>query len=135
MGADSTPFDIEVRHDADAVTLALRGELDVATAQRVRQCLHDVLPETAGPVRIDLGDVTFVDSAGVSALLEVRRRVDDADRGFLMGPLSAEATHYLTTSGVLTVLAGGPPPATGGGAEATEAAGSQAREQGSSQST
>ena len=134
MGADSTPFDIEVRQDVEAVTLALRGELDVATAQRVRQCLHDVLVETAGPVRVDLGGVTFVDSAGVSALLEVRRRVDDADRVLLVGPLSAAATHYLNTSGVLTVLAGSPR-ATGGGAEAVAATGSRAGEEGSSQST
>ena len=53
----------------DAATLVvLRGDLDLATAPELRECLVGVIEEGARIV-IDLESVTFLDSAGLGILV------------------------------------------------------------------
>jgi anti-anti-sigma factor len=49
--------------------LALSGELDIATARRLRERLHQ-LKEAGSHVRLDLSRLQFIDSAGAHALAE-----------------------------------------------------------------
>lgn len=60
------------------VVISLTGEVDSATAARLREVVRDALhlPD-AGPVVIDMTDVAFLSSAGLGALVEAHR---DADR-------------------------------------------------------
>jgi anti-anti-sigma factor len=68
-----------VHEDADAVVVALRGELTLATAGGLREQLsaheHD-----AGTVMIDLREVTFIDSSGLGELLGAHQRGHRDDR-------------------------------------------------------
>ena len=62
--------------DLDAtprVRLALHGEIDAATARNGISLLMDANPRPGDAVTLDLSDVDFIDSSGVSMLLEVRR--------------------------------------------------------------
>jgi anti-anti-sigma factor len=61
--------------------LVLAGELDMATADKVRQaalCLlhHDGCDRLV----LDLMDVSFIDCAGLGALIDLRNAASDADR-------------------------------------------------------
>jgi anti-anti-sigma factor len=48
--------------------VAFSGEIDMAVAEEVNAAL-ETWPSAGGPVTIDLSDVTFIDSAGIGALL------------------------------------------------------------------
>jgi len=61
------------RHDGTTVVTA-SGEIDMATAPELRECLA----ETAGKVVVDLRAVSFLDSSGIGALAEARSRLTDA---------------------------------------------------------
>ena len=50
--------------------LKIVGELDVATAPRLTEALRDL---RAGEVVLDLSELTFLDSCGTRALLELAR--------------------------------------------------------------
>lgn len=50
--------------------LSLRGELDVESAPRVRAELAAAIESGATAVMVDLRNVTFLDSSGLSALVE-----------------------------------------------------------------
>lgn len=69
-------FELEPRLDGEALVLAPRGDLDIATAPRLAAAL-DELPGAARKVVVDLRGVTFVDSSGLRGLLLVRRRTQE----------------------------------------------------------
>jgi anti-sigma B factor antagonist len=62
------------RHDRSQV-ITLAGELDVQTAAQLRAEVSAALEERPLPaqVRVDLGDVTFVDSLGLGTLVVGQR--------------------------------------------------------------
>ena len=61
---------INALHGPDGgVVVEVRGELDIACADRLREALHDIadrLRPTA--ITVDLLHVTFIDSTGIGAL-------------------------------------------------------------------
>src|SRR4051794_1652993 len=67
-----------------AHVLRLRGELDLRTVPKLRMRLAEALERGTGPVIIDLTDVTFIDSTGLSALLNALRRLTRAGRGLVL---------------------------------------------------
>ena len=63
------PFRITERDDPDAARrLALTGELDIASTPELRERLHE-LGSTHHRVRLDLSQLEFMDSTGISAIL------------------------------------------------------------------
>jgi anti-sigma B factor antagonist len=63
------------RSDPERPVLVLSGEIDLACADDVAEAGVALLHHTPGPARIvvDLGAVEFLDSSGLSALLQIRR--------------------------------------------------------------
>jgi anti-sigma B factor antagonist len=53
--------------------LHIRGELDLVTSPVVRQSVHDVVAVGRHDVVLDLSEVQFCDSSGVSVLIAARR--------------------------------------------------------------
>ena len=66
---------IEVR-DAGRVRVRLRGELDLASAPRLAECLQR-LSERREQVLLDLDELTFIDMSGLRTLLTA---AEDASR-------------------------------------------------------
>lgn len=60
-------------HDRFAV-LSPRGDIDVATAERLKEAVTEVLLAGDLHVVVDLGRVEFIDSTGLGALIGGRRR-------------------------------------------------------------
>jgi anti-sigma B factor antagonist len=66
------PFEVTAREAGGAVVLELRGELDVATVPLLREALA----ATAGTtVVVDLQELTFMDSSGISAFIHARKQL------------------------------------------------------------
>ncbi len=55
---------VTLRREGDVVVARLEGEIDLATAPDVQRRLEPVLDEHDG-LRLDLGGLTFMDSAGL----------------------------------------------------------------------
>jgi anti-sigma B factor antagonist len=65
---------IRVRHRPGHVLVTVAGEVDIATVAKLRQCLAE---SAAGglPVIMELDEVTFIDAAGLGALVGAARRL------------------------------------------------------------
>ena len=63
-----------------ASVVSVSGEVDVATAPAVRDCLDQVIDRDRGPVIVDLAGVTFIDSTGLGVLIGARQRCAEDDR-------------------------------------------------------
>ncbi|WP_175439193.1 STAS domain-containing protein [Streptomyces vilmorinianum] len=60
--------------DDSSITIALSGELDIATVGRIEPVLSRLATGRAPEVRLDLSGVTFCDSSGVALFLRVHQR-------------------------------------------------------------
>ena len=74
--------------------MSVSGELDQSTAPELRTVLADALGEAAAAaVLVDLSDCNFIDSTGLSLLVETKRRLSEDDGG------SASAVPTRTCAG------------------------------------
>ena len=63
--------------EGDSARLRVSGDVDLGTAQAVRDAICEALDGGAREIEVDLGAVGFLDSTGLSILLHAAR---DADR-------------------------------------------------------
>ena len=64
--------------------LALVGELDVISAPDLAQCLDSVLATPHPRVVLELSDLRFVDSAGVSVLIRAKQDFESRGRTLVL---------------------------------------------------
>ncbi|MCE0761878.1 anti-sigma factor antagonist [Pseudonocardia kujensis] len=89
------PASISLAERADAVVIAVAGELDYTTTPSLRKAIADALDRlSTRPLVLDLTGVTLLGSAGLATL------VDSA----------AEAEHQLTTAGPFRIVVDGTRP-------------------------
>ena len=78
MAFDFPQLELSEEHpDPQTLVVVVSGEIHVSTAPRLAEQLAAV-DRGAGSVVIDLADVGFIDSTGLSVLLEAQRRVTRA---------------------------------------------------------
>lgn len=81
LDVDPTRIDVEVTTSSEGCRVLVRGEVDSSTAPGLCDCLLDVLGRPGlTSVEVDLSQVTFLDSAGLSALAVAHRAAVGADR-------------------------------------------------------
>jgi anti-sigma B factor antagonist len=62
----------------------LRGEIDVASVQKLRADLADVIRREGVDLRVDCSALTFIDSSGIAVLLEANRDLEAQGRHMLI---------------------------------------------------
>ncbi|HKT00671.1 MAG TPA: STAS domain-containing protein [Rugosimonospora sp.] len=68
----------QVHREPEHVRLAVTGDLDLASAGELAQRAAALVPEAPGLLLIDFSGVDFCDSAGIRALLSVRKAAERA---------------------------------------------------------
>ena len=105
----SEPPDLEVtiaRVD-DAVTVTVKGEIDLATSTRLNRDLDGALDQEPVParLRIDLSQVNFMDTSGVAVMLKARRRALEAGARFSVISPSPAIKRLLEITGLASLMA------------------------------
>jgi anti-anti-sigma factor len=72
---DLVEVQIEQREGDDVVVARLTGELDISGADSTGQRIAEAVPSSARGVVVDMSDLDFIDSSGVSMLFALARRV------------------------------------------------------------
>jgi len=78
LSPSTASIDVAVRQlDRDVVLVDTAGEIDLATHRQLETALSGALePPAPGVLIADLSAVSFLDSAGVNALVNVQRRAE-----------------------------------------------------------
>lgn len=98
-------FAIEETAAGGAVTLSVRGELDMHTATLLAERIEASLAPGGHELRLDLGELAFMDSSGLRLLIDLHRRSQrDGWRLRLVAPRREEAALALRVSGADTAL-------------------------------
>jgi anti-anti-sigma factor len=87
-------FDLVVQEVDGGTVLVLAGDLDLVSAPRLAHAVERLTDEP-GPVVLDLRDVSFIDSSGVSALLDVERLADEKRRRLALLQPAGAVTRLL----------------------------------------
>ncbi len=92
---------LSCRVSADGlVTVAIRGDLDVATADWTVRYVTDVINRYDGPVIADLSEVAFCDACGLSALIRVNTYAGQMGRKLELTSPSWSVTKIMRLTGV-----------------------------------
>lgn len=73
--------------DGASAVVHVRGEVDFTGAGRLRALILDLARRRANPLVLDLSGATFLDSTGISLMVQARRRLlDDGAELVLRAP-------------------------------------------------
>lgn len=67
-------FQIEEKSTGALPVVAVTGEIDVATAPQLRECLHRVIADGGSTIVLDILGVTFLDSTALGVLVGALKR-------------------------------------------------------------
>jgi anti-sigma B factor antagonist len=96
-------FSTEVNATDVATVIHVRGEIDLATAERLR----DVIEPHMGPkqtIVLDLSEVEFMDSSALHLLVQARGRLTDNGGSLILRNPSSAAHRLLTVAGANDLL-------------------------------
>ena len=96
---------IETSREGSTVVIAVRGEVDIATAPLLRAVLDGVYAAHPRRVEVDLSEVTFLDSHVLTTLIAARRRLAAARAALALRDPSRQVVRVLAASGLDRVFA------------------------------
>jgi anti-sigma B factor antagonist len=70
---------LDTRTEVDWTVLDVAGEVDLSTAPTLRSRIDELIREGVRHLVVDLTAVGFMDSSGLSVLVSVMKRMEDAD--------------------------------------------------------
>lgn len=88
----------------DRCTLVLRGELDLASRAKLDKALAGLQFERMSKLELDLGEVSFMDSSGVHAVMTVKALCAEHGCELLVPSRSAAVQRLLELTGVFAQL-------------------------------
>ena len=97
-------FQIVARDLEGAPGVALSGEVDVAVVQELTEALDAAIRDSEGAFVVDLSDLEFIDSSGLSALLRARALLGQSDRSLAVVCPAGPVLRLLKLSGVDELL-------------------------------
>jgi anti-sigma B factor antagonist len=93
-------FQIETRRDGAAVVVVVRGELDLASSPALRTELERANAAGAELVILDLRELVFMDSTGLSVVVKAHQHAADSGRRFAIVRGGKQVQRLLSLTGV-----------------------------------
>jgi anti-sigma B factor antagonist len=94
-------LDVQIQAHPGQAILVLHGELDLATKSRLHEVVMAQLGVSGlGTLGLDLTGITFLDSTGISVLVELRRQAQERGISTEIVAVSQRAARVLTIVGL-----------------------------------
>ncbi|HSO96360.1 MAG TPA: STAS domain-containing protein [Acidimicrobiia bacterium] len=100
----AAPFEVTTSIDGDRTTVTVRGEIDLLAAPALRAALLDAAQSGVPDVVLKMADASFLDSTGLSVIVQAWRRLDADGRQLRIAAASVPVTRVITTSGLVELL-------------------------------
>ena len=100
-------LDLHVTTTAGYTVVEVGGEIDMASASELRDCLHQAIDAGSRQLVVDLHQADFIDSMGLGVLVGARRRLfrdGHHDRGIHVVAASGLVARVLRISGLDSVF-------------------------------
>lgn len=100
-------MDIElnsVENEKGAVTVSIKGEIDMSTSPKVRDYLTSLFKKNQKMVVVDLADVPYIDSSGIATLVEGLQWSHSSNNKFRLANLSPTVKDVFEIARLLPVF-------------------------------
>lgn len=99
------PADLRVEVVKGISVVRLTGEIDLSNAELIRRSILETVSNEDLKVVVDLGDVRYVDSAGIRTFFDLALRLAEHDQELILVlPPDSIIRRSLEVGGVLTTL-------------------------------
>jgi anti-anti-sigma factor len=72
-------FTVQLQPRSDVALITVSGELDIASAPELEQTLEQIRPELTKLVIVDLRELEFMDSTGLSIIVRAHQRLSESN--------------------------------------------------------
>lgn len=103
-GASPSALSVSAVHGDGNVRLVVAGDVDVLTAGYLREYLAEALDLRPASLTVDFGGVTFLDSAGLSALVYAYQRAADEGIALVVTDPQPQVRRLLEVTGLLPMF-------------------------------
>jgi anti-anti-sigma factor len=105
-GDDSHDHDLHIRAEQDrtGITIILEGDFDLTGADRFWGVFNEALAASPRSIILNTRGLTFIDSSGLRALLQVRAAAAQAGVGFRVRDPSPEVRRIAELAGIENLL-------------------------------
>jgi anti-sigma B factor antagonist len=93
-------FRVEVTNKGDVALISVSGELDLASSPALEEQLERVASSDASLVVVDLRELEFMDSTGLSVLVRAHQRAAEGTQRFGLINGSQQVQRLLSLTGV-----------------------------------
>lgn len=93
-------FGIGSTRAGSATTIKLTGELDSETCPELLERFYAILDEGVDEVVVDLSAVSFIDSAGMRAIIVIERAAEERNLRLALRPPAGPVTELLEITGI-----------------------------------
>ncbi len=97
-------FEIAEQEFEGAPGVVVRGEVDLSSIPELTEALDDAIRESEGAFIVDLCDVEFLDSSGLSALMRARALLGRDDRALAVICPAGPVSRLFEVAGVTDLL-------------------------------
>ncbi len=91
---------LSVEQDDAAAVVTMTGEIEYGTAPELRARLLEISQSCAGSLVLDMESVEFLDSTGISLLIQIKQRFDANGAKVVLRRPPARVTRVLEVAGV-----------------------------------
>jgi anti-sigma B factor antagonist len=96
---------LSVDRDGEALVLSLRGEIDFLNAPPIVEAITQALAQQRpAKVRVDVSEVTFMDSSGIGVLVSAMHAAEDVSASFRVVHPNARVLDQLDGVGLVEVF-------------------------------
>jgi anti-sigma B factor antagonist len=91
-------FTVQLQPRADAALIVVSGELDIASAPELEQAFDQIRSESTTLVIVDLRELEFMDSTGLSIIVQAHQRLSEhnCELTLIKGPPQVQRLLDLT---------------------------------------
>jgi anti-sigma B factor antagonist len=93
-------FRLQVRNEGRTTVIAVSGELDLASSPALQEELDRVAASESQMLIIDLRELDFMDSTGLSVLVRAHQRIEEQGRQLAMVKGPQQVQRLLSLTGV-----------------------------------
>jgi len=104
MFLEESPLQVLVSHRKDHAYVVLAGELDGATAPFLMRTLVDVNATLEGDLVLDIGQLSFIDSTGLSVFVSQHKKLSAKGQRLVIHGPTAMALRLFQITGLVEVF-------------------------------
>ena len=98
---EDADFEVDRRDEQGVAVFLVAGELDLETAPTLRHRLHQALDGGEAHLVVDLSELSFIDSTGISVLVESLKQAQRAGGSLVLRNPTPAVRRVLDITGLL----------------------------------